>query len=109
MHSVNTQQSLPHGLAVLVVTYLVVTLGKVTKAASSRARRRTQICGTLALDSLLSFSLLLSSSSWMSSAALDAMGAPCDHVVSAFLGHISSVKHMDALPGSCHGFCRLWI
>lgn len=53
----NTQQSLPHGLAVLVVTYLGVTLGKVTKAASGRARSRTQICGTLALDSLLSFSL----------------------------------------------------
>ena len=59
MRSVNTQQSLPRGLAVLVVTYLSVTLGEVTKAASGRARSRTQICGTLALDSLLSLSLSL--------------------------------------------------
>lgn len=40
-----------------------------------------------------------------SSAALGAVGAPGDHVVSATLGHITSVQHMDALPVSCHG---LW-
>lgn len=97
MRSVNTQQSLPRGLAVLVVTYLSVTLGEVTKAASGRARSRTQICGTLALDSLLSLSLSHSPPpAGSSSAALDAVGAPRDHVVSAFLGHVGSVKHMDA-------------
>ena len=95
MRSVNTQQSLPRGLAVLVVTYLSVTLGEVTKAASGRARSRTQICGTLALDSLLSLSHSPPPAG-SSSAALDAVGAPRDHVVSAFLGHVGSVKHMDA-------------
>lgn len=51
MGLVNTEKSLPHGLAVLVVIYLSVTLGWVTKAVSGGARSRTWVCVSSDLDS----------------------------------------------------------